>query len=100
MECHVFNGILALRALLRDKKRLGLFMGLKVIREHAITYRDVCSISSLNERGTVTPLPPSHQGGAKGRRETLYWDSLPAFLNISDPKSYNCIQISYIKNTK
>ena len=43
------------------------------------------------------PLPPSHHGGARGWRERLDWDSLPAFLDISVPKSYNCINISYTK---
>ena len=35
---------------LRDTKGLGLFMGLRAIREHAITHRDMCSLSSLKEK--------------------------------------------------
>ena len=38
---------------LRDKIGLGLFMGLRPMREHAITHRDACSLSSLKERGTL-----------------------------------------------
>ena len=38
---------------LRGKVGLGLFMGLVVIKEHAIMHRDVCSLSSLKERGTL-----------------------------------------------
>ena len=38
---------------LRDKVGLGLFMGLVFIKEHAIMHRDVCSLSSLKERGTL-----------------------------------------------
>ena len=38
---------------LRDKEGLGLFMGLKAMREHVITHGDACSLSSLNERGTL-----------------------------------------------
>ena len=38
---------------LRDKVSLGLFMSLRPIREHAITNRDACSLSSLKERGTL-----------------------------------------------
>ena len=36
---------------LRDKVGLGLFMGLRPMREHTITYRDACSLSSLREMG-------------------------------------------------
>ena len=36
---------------LRDKEGLGLFMGLKPMREHTIMHRDSCSLSSLQERG-------------------------------------------------
>ena len=49
MECHMINGILGLKALTKREYRLGLFMGLKPMREHAITRRDVCSRSSLKE---------------------------------------------------
>ena len=41
------------RPLLRDSTGLGLFMGLRPIREHAITHKDACSLSSLIERGTL-----------------------------------------------
>ena len=58
-------------------------------------------IVAFNKKYTVfvtpLPIPPSHQGGASGRCETLYWDSLPAFSDIGGPKSYNRIKISYIK---
>ena len=37
----------------------------------------------------VTPLPPSHHGGARGRRERLYCDSLLSFPDVGGPKSYN-----------
>ena len=35
---------------LRDKVGLGLFMGLRPMREHVITHKDACNISSLIER--------------------------------------------------
>ena len=38
---------------LRDKEGLGLFMGLRAMREHAITHRNVFSLSSLKEKGTL-----------------------------------------------
>ena len=41
------------KPLLRDKVGLGLFMGLRAMREHAIRHRDACSLSSLKERGTL-----------------------------------------------
>ena len=31
------------------------------------------------------------------RRETIYWDSLPALSDVGMSKSYNCINISYTK---
>ena len=48
---------------LRNKVGLGLFMGLRPMKEHVITNRDACSLSSLNERGSldissVTPRFP------------------------------------------
>ena len=53
MECHGISGITGLKALLRESVGLCLFMGLRPTREHAITHRDVCSLSSLNERDTL-----------------------------------------------
>ena len=38
---------------LRDKVGLGFFMGLKPTREHAIRHKDICSLSSFKERGTL-----------------------------------------------
>ena len=38
---------------LRNIVGLGLFMGLRAMREHAITHRDACNLSFLNERGTL-----------------------------------------------
>ena len=38
---------------LRDKGGLGLFMGIRHMRLHAITHRDSCSLSSLKERDTL-----------------------------------------------
>ena len=38
---------------LRDAVGLGLFMGLRAMREYAITHRDVCSLSFLKERCTL-----------------------------------------------
>ena len=40
-------------SLLRDREGLGLIMGLRAIREHVITHRYVCSLSSLKERNTL-----------------------------------------------
>ena len=45
---------------------------------------------------SVTPFPrPTEAERGGGAR--LYWDTLPAFSDISEPKSYNCIKISYTK---
>ena len=41
------------RPSLRESAGLGLFMGLRPIREHVIMHRDVCSLSSLKERGIL-----------------------------------------------
>ena len=41
------------KPLLSDKLGLGLFMGLRAMREHVITYRDACNLSSFKERGTL-----------------------------------------------
>ena len=38
---------------LRDEVGLGLFIGLRAMREHVVTNRDPCSLSSLKERGTL-----------------------------------------------
>ena len=38
---------------LRDKVGLGLFMGLRSMREHVITHRDEYSLSSLKEKGIL-----------------------------------------------
>ena len=38
---------------LRDKVRLGLFMGLRAMRDHTITHRDMCSLTSFKERGIL-----------------------------------------------
>ena len=41
------------KPLLRESAILGLFMGLMHMREHTITHRDACSLSSLKEKGTL-----------------------------------------------
>ena len=38
---------------LRDKAGLGLLISLRPMREHTIAHKDVCSLSSLIERGTL-----------------------------------------------
>ena len=38
---------------LKDKVGLGMFMGLRAIREHAITHIDACSLSSIKDRSTL-----------------------------------------------
>ena len=38
---------------LRDNVGLVLFMGLRAMREHTITHRDECNLSSLKENGTI-----------------------------------------------
>ena len=53
MECHGISGIMRSKAFTRDKVGLGLFIGLRPMREHAITHRDGCSLSSLKEKGTL-----------------------------------------------
>ena len=35
------------------ESRGGLFMGLRPMREHAITHRDACNLSSLKEMSTL-----------------------------------------------
>ena len=50
MECYNISGISGSKDLTRDKVGLGLFMGLKPMREHTITHREACSLSSLKER--------------------------------------------------
>ena len=41
------------KPLLRDKVGLGLFMGLRAMREHTIKHRDAWSLPSLKERSTL-----------------------------------------------
>ena len=41
------------RTSLREITGLGLFFGLKSIKEHAITHRDACSLSSLIVRSIL-----------------------------------------------
>ena len=41
------------RPSLRESAGLGLFMGLRPMREQAIMHRDACNLSSLKERGTL-----------------------------------------------
>ena len=41
---------------LRDKVGLGLFMGLRLMKEQAITHRGACSLSSLKKRATLDIL--------------------------------------------
>ena len=38
---------------LRERVGLGLFMGLRPMREHTITHREACSLSSLKESGIL-----------------------------------------------
>ena len=47
VECWV------LRLSLREIVGLGLFFGLRPVKEHVIVHRDVCSLSSLKVRGTL-----------------------------------------------
>ena len=42
-----------LRPSLREIAGLGLFFGLRPVKEHAIVHKDVCSLSSLKVRGTL-----------------------------------------------
>ena len=51
MESHRISGIPGQKHPLIGKGGLGLFMGLRHIRIHAITQRDACSLSSLKEMG-------------------------------------------------
>ena len=41
------------RTSLRASTGLGLFMGLRPMKEHAIMHKDACSLSSLKEMGTL-----------------------------------------------
>ena len=41
------------RLSLRENAGLGLFMGLRPIREHYITHKDTCSLLSLIENGIL-----------------------------------------------
>ena len=47
MECHGISRILGSKALTKKDKRPELVLWLKVVKEHAIMHRDVCSLSSL-----------------------------------------------------
>ena len=52
IEYHRISGILGSKGFIkRVKGVLGLFMGLRPMRLHAITHKDVCSLSSLEGRG-------------------------------------------------
>ena len=42
-----------LKTSLRDKVGLGLVISLRAVREQVITHRNMCSLSSLKERGTL-----------------------------------------------
>ena len=42
-----------LRPSLREIVGLGLFFGLRPVKEHAIMHRDACSLSFLKVRGTL-----------------------------------------------
>ena len=54
MEFHRIIGIQGLKALTKRECKLGLVHGLlRLMREHTITHRNVCSLSSLKERGTL-----------------------------------------------
>ena len=53
MKCRRISGIPRSKALTNDKAGLVLFIGLRPMREHAIMHKDVCSLSSLIERGTL-----------------------------------------------
>ena len=53
MEFHKISGILGSKALTkRECMPMGLLIGLRPMREHAIMHKDACSLSSLKERGT------------------------------------------------
>ena len=41
------------RPSLREITGLGLFFGLRFVKEHVIAYKDACSLSSLKVRGTL-----------------------------------------------
>ena len=41
------------RPSLREIADLGMFFGLRSMKEQVIAYRDVCSLSSLKVRGTL-----------------------------------------------
>ena len=53
MECHEINGIPGSKALTKRDSRLMLVLRLNAVKEHVITYRDTCSLSSLKVRGTL-----------------------------------------------
>ena len=41
------------KPLLKEIADLGLFFGLRPMKEHVILYRNACSLSSLKVRGTL-----------------------------------------------
>ena len=53
MECREINRIPGLKALTYRDNKLRLVPRLMAVKEHAITDRDVCSLSSLMVRGIL-----------------------------------------------
>ena len=53
MECREIDIILGLKALPYRDNKLGLVPRLMAVKEHAITHRDVCILSSLMVRGIL-----------------------------------------------
>ena len=51
MECHGITRIPGSKALTQRDNRLGLVLLFKAMKEHAITHRDACILSSLMMRG-------------------------------------------------
>ena len=56
MECHGISRIPGSKALTWRDDRLGLVFRLRVVKEHVITHRDACSLSSLMVRGIFVIL--------------------------------------------